>query len=601
MLSSMRARSSYFQAPNTAVQITTGPLQTLTIDASTATGTNLIGHPNANLYINGGGGMSLAFTSLFELGSLVLNRLGGTVTMSSPITVGSIAFRQGVIVNPAGILVAGNTPDSVIQESSSSQLFGPLTRTIAPNTNAATYIWPVGKYYVPAQNLKFDNVTTGPNGNVLVQAEPFEGNSGGTTDSTLSSLKTNNYWKATVVSNASNLISVGKVSLIDYRVAPTDVIGYATSLSGVYTSLGGSVSGFSNTSTLDSPTALGYYNFATVCIAPTLPTINTSSIVNCGTVATTLNIANGTLNSAPEWKWYSGSCGGTLVGTGNSIVVFPTATTSYFVRGEGGCVTSGECAEVTITVNVPGIWYADADGDSFGDPNVSQLVCVAPGNYVSNNTDCNDASASINPNASEVLSNGGDDNCDGTIDEVGPAIALIPSQCGAILTNVATTIYSQQSSIAEGYRFEVTNGATVRTYDSATNSFSLLSLQGGVTYATTYTIRVAVKTNGFWRNYSSSCTITTPAAAATTNVIASQCGTTLANIANVIYANQVTAANQYRFEVTDTSTSIVRTFDTALNRFSLSNLSGGGAFGATYSIRVALRFGTTWEPFGTGM
>ena len=57
-------------------------------------------------------------------------------------------------------------------------------------------------------------------------------------------------------------------------------------------------------------------------------------------------------------------------------------------------------------------------------------------------------------------------------------------------------------------------------------------------------------------NYSSPCSITTPAAAATTNVIASQCGTTLANIANVIYANQVTAANQYRFEVTDVATSI---------------------------------------------
>jgi len=74
----------------------------------------------------------------------------------------------------------------------------------------------------------------------------------------------------------------------------------------------------------------------------------------------------------------------------------------------------------------------------------------------------------------------------------------------------------------------------------------------------------------------------------------------LANIANLIYCNQVTAANQYRFEVTDTAnTANVRTFETSLNRFSLSNLSGGGAFGTIYSVRVALRFGSTWEDYGT--
>ncbi len=90
--------------------------------------------------------------------------------------------------------------------------------------------------------------------------------------------------------------------------------------------------------------------FASVCVNSTVPTLSTSSIINCGAVATTLSIASGTLNSATNWQWYSSSCGGTSVGSGTNIIVTPTTTTTYFARGEGGCVTPGACASITITV-----------------------------------------------------------------------------------------------------------------------------------------------------------------------------------------------------------------------------------------------------------
>ena len=38
-------------------------------------------------------------------------------------------------------------------------------------------------------------------------------------------------------------------------------------------------------------------------------------------------------------------------------------------------------------------YYADADGDGFGDIAVDSMDCVAPAGYVSNNTDCNDNNA----------------------------------------------------------------------------------------------------------------------------------------------------------------------------------------------------------------
>src|SRR5690606_13001623 len=69
-------------------------------------------------------------------------------------------------------------------------------------------------------------------------------------------------------------------------------------------------------------------------------------------------------------------------------------------------------------------WYADADGDTFGDAAVSALACDAPVGYVADGTDCDDTRADINPTALEVCdADNTDEDCDNLADNDDPNAA----------------------------------------------------------------------------------------------------------------------------------------------------------------------------------
>jgi MYXO-CTERM domain-containing protein len=62
-------------------------------------------------------------------------------------------------------------------------------------------------------------------------------------------------------------------------------------------------------------------------------------------------------------------------------------------------------------------WYADEDGDGYGDPGVSMIACAAPAGYVADDTDCDDTDAAIHPEAEETWYDGVDQDCDGNDDD----------------------------------------------------------------------------------------------------------------------------------------------------------------------------------------
>ncbi len=66
----------------------------------------------------------------------------------------------------------------------------------------------------------------------------------------------------------------------------------------------------------------------------------------------------------------------------------------------------------------PAVLYADADGDSFGDPDNRIVTCDAPTGYVADSTDCDDANPTSNPAAVERCdAANSDEDCDGVVDD----------------------------------------------------------------------------------------------------------------------------------------------------------------------------------------
>jgi hypothetical protein len=102
---------------------------------------------------------------------------------------------------------------------------------------------------------------------------------------------------------------------------------------------------------------------------------------------------------------------------------------------DGYALRGGDCDDADATVN-PGVievcndvddncngsvdegdgegsttWYADADGDGYGDPDRPEEACVAPGGHVAAGTDCDDMDAGVHPGMFDDCGDGTDADC----------------------------------------------------------------------------------------------------------------------------------------------------------------------------------------------
>ena len=70
-------------------------------------------------------------------------------------------------------------------------------------------------------------------------------------------------------------------------------------------------------------------------------------------------------------------------------------------------------------------WYADADGDTFGDPSSAREGCAAGLGETLVGGDCDDHDAQVNPEEEEVCASGIDEDCDGVDAGCGPERTVV--------------------------------------------------------------------------------------------------------------------------------------------------------------------------------
>ena len=225
------------------------------------------------------------------------------------------------------------------------------------------------------------------------------------------------------------------------------------------------------------------------CTAPTLSATTVAAIC-AGDANGSINLT--TTGGSPTPLTYAWSNGGStedLSGlTAGTYTVTVTTQT-------GGCSAT---ASYTVAAGAPNVtYYADADGDTYGNASSSVQGCTAPVGYVSNTTDCNDGNAAVNPGVTEVC-NSIDDDCDTQIDEgliftnyyadvdgdsfgAGTAVNACAQPVGYVINNLdCNDVNSAISPTTIWYLDVDADGSYVSTYMSCTSPGANYNTTGGI-------------------------------------------------------------------------------------------------------------------------
>jgi hypothetical protein len=170
----------------------------------------------------------------------------------------------------------------------------------------------------------------------------------------------------------------------------------------IITVTNGTISG--NFSAVNLPVGFSLViNSTTVDLVRTSPCLNPTPVITAsgplsfcpgGSVVLTSSAATGNI-------WSNGA-------TTQSVTVSASETFTVSNTDINGCISLPSTA-VTVMIGFETLFYADTDGDGFGDPLVTltnPCGILPPVGFVSNNNDCNDVYANLYPNVSPGIISG---------------------------------------------------------------------------------------------------------------------------------------------------------------------------------------------------
>lgn len=283
---------------------------------------------------------------------------------------------------------------------------------------------------------------------------------------------------------------------------------------------------------------------------------------------------------------YSADMGGLAVPAGSVLVVSYSVPSNFTFVFNPGANPAGQSGPSYISTNDCGI-PQPTDLAAIGFPSVHVILDVelsnpsaAAGTLV---MDSGLASGSVFPVGTTVVSY--------TATSAAGCVSTCSFNVTVNSTPAPTGSANQSFSSGATLANVMVSGSNIQWYTAANGGTLLPSstvLVNGTTYYATQTL------NGC---ESTTFAVTVSVGTGVTNVIATQCGTTLAAYGSIVYANVVPNAQMYRFRVTHLGTNQVITKDYVLRNLYLSSLAFY-RYDQTYSIEVAVRRNNIWEPYG---
>ncbi|MBL7796213.1 MAG: hypothetical protein JNJ90_06900, partial [Saprospiraceae bacterium] len=299
---------------------------------------------------NGTAAQNLGGTNATTFNNLTLNNVNGLSLSGSVNTT-----VNGTLNLTAGVITTGNNQVNIGSAGSvartSGHIFGKLQKHVAAGAGISR-TFELGDAsvanYTPV-SVTFASVTNA--GNLVAQTVSGDHPQIGTAQ-LQTSKSVNRYWSLTnsgTTFTTCDAVFNFLATDLDASINTSSLIcGKYDSPNWTYPSVGTQTT----TSTeITGVSSFSDFQLAEPCGTPDVPTLSATANPICSGGTITLSIASGSLNGAADWQWYTGTCGGTSVGSGSSINVSPSSNTTYYVRGEGGCLISpGSCANSTINV-----------------------------------------------------------------------------------------------------------------------------------------------------------------------------------------------------------------------------------------------------------
>jgi len=317
-------------------------------------------------------------------------------------------------------------------------------------------------------------------------------------------------------------------------------------------------------------------------------------------------------NSPTSWTWtFQGGTPSSSTSQNPTITYTAAGTYSVALTATNGSGSDGETKLAYITVNavptvtVSGTMTITAGGSTTLTATGATTYSWVPGTGLSATTG---SVVTANPGSTTAYTTTGTSSgCSGTKTftvTVNPVVGptnLHVNSCGITETSLTQTLWCNQVSNAQQYRYELTdlsNGSVyyyIRTINASNFQMDWVS---SVTYARTYSIKVAVMVGGNWSAYGVACNVTTPAAP-TTKLHTNSCGITETSLSQTLWCNQVIGAQGYWYELTDISNGNMYTYLRSGNASNFQmNWVSSVTYGKTYSIRVAAVVGGVTLAYG---